>query len=148
MTTAAPALSVEGLSVNFRTRSGIVRALDNVSFAVDKGETLAIVGESGSGKSVTAYAVMGILDPAGHITSGSAVLGGLDLLAMSSSALSEVRGREIAMIFQNPRAALNPIRAVGRQIADVLLRHGNVMRREAQERAIDLLRAVGIPDPG
>src|ERR1700674_2233423 len=133
--TASPMLLVQNLSVEFRTRSGVVKALESVSFAVEKGETLAIVGESGSGKSVTAYAVMGILDPAGHVIAGSAILGGLDLLAASSAALSEVRGREIAMIFQNPRAALNPIRPVGRQIADVLLRHGNVLRKEAQERA-------------
>src|SRR5580698_5942232 len=145
--TAAAALSVEGLSVEFRTRSGIVRALDNVSFAVEKGETIALVGESGSGKSVTAYAVMGILDPAGKVSAGRAMLGGLDLLAATSSQLAEVRGREIAMIFQNPRTALNPIRPVGRQIADVLIRHGNVPRAEAPARAIDMLRAVGITDP-
>jgi peptide/nickel transport system ATP-binding protein len=145
--TAAPALLVENLSVEFRTRSGVVKALDGVSFAVAKGETLAIVGESGSGKSVTAYAVMGILDPAGHVSAGEARLGGLDLLRASSAELAEVRGREIAMIFQNPRAALNPIRPVGRQIADVLMRHGNVPRGEAPGRAIELLRAVGIPDP-
>src|SRR6202162_4609449 len=147
MTTAAPALSVEGLSVDFRTRSGIVRALDNVSFAVDKGETIALVGESGSGKSVTAYAVMGILDPAGKVTAGRAMLGGLDRLSAKPGQLADVRGREIAMIFQTPRTALNPIRTVGRQIADVLLRHGNVTRAEAPGRAIDLLRAVGITDP-
>ena len=134
MTTAVPALSVEGLSVDFRTRSGIVRALDNVSFAVDKGETIALVGESGSGKSVTAYAVMGILDPAGKVTAGRAMLGGLDLLAAKPNQLADVRGREIAMIFQNPRTALNPIRTVGRQIADVLIRHGNVPRRDAPGR--------------
>jgi len=147
MTTAAPALSVEGLSVEFRTRSGIVRALDNVSFAVDKGETIALVGESGSGKSVTAYAVMGILDPAGKVTAGRAMLGGLDLLSAKPSQLADVRGREIAMIFQNPRTALNPIRTVGRQIADVLIRHGNVPRRDAPGQAIEMLRAVGITDP-
>src|SRR5271156_2057676 len=84
------ALSVEGLSVEFRTRSGIVRALDNVSFSVDKGETIALVGESGSGKSVTAYAVMGILDPAGRISGGHAMFGGLDLLAAKQSQLAEV----------------------------------------------------------
>jgi peptide/nickel transport system ATP-binding protein len=143
----APALSVEGLSVEFRTRSGIVRALDNVSLAVGKGETIALVGESGSGKSVTAYAVMGILDPAGRVTGGRAMLGGLDLLAAKPSQLADVRGREIAMIFQNPRTALNPIRPVGRQIADVLIRHGNVPGREAPARAIEMLRAVGITDP-
>jgi peptide/nickel transport system ATP-binding protein len=144
---AAPALLVQNLSVEFRTRSGVVKALESVSFTVAKGETLAIVGESGSGKSVTAYAVMGILDPAGHVTGGTAMLGGLDLLSASNAAMSEVRGREIAMIFQNPRAALNPIRSVGRQIADVLIRHGNVPRKEAPERAVEMLRAVGIPDP-
>jgi peptide/nickel transport system ATP-binding protein len=146
--TAAPALSVEGLSVEFRTRSGIVRALDNVNFSVAKGETIALVGESGSGKSVTAYAVMGILDPAGRVSAGRAMLGDLDLLAASPSKLAEVRGRDIAMIFQNPRTALNPIRMVGRQIADVLMRHGNVPRKDAPAAAVEMLRAVGITDPG
>ncbi|RAI45482.1 ABC transporter ATP-binding protein [Rhodoplanes roseus] len=145
--TAVPALLVENLSVEFRTRSGTVQALERVSFAVPKGETLAIVGESGSGKSVTAYAVMGILDPAGKITAGRAMLGGLDLLAATADQVAAVRGREIAMIFQNPRTALNPIRTVGSQIADVLIRHANVPRREAPGRAVDLLRDVGITDP-
>jgi len=145
--TAVPALNVEGLCVEFRTRSGIVRALDNVTFKVDKGETIALVGESGSGKSVTAYAVMGILDPAGRITGGRAMFGGLDLLAAKPSQLAEVRGRDIAMIFQNPRTALNPIRPVGRQIADVLMRHGNAPRRQAPAQAVEMLRAVGITDP-
>ena len=144
---SVPALGVENLSVEFRTRSGTVRALENVSFAVGKGETIALVGESGSGKSVTAYAVMGILDAAGRITSGRAMLGGLDLVAASPEQLANVRGREIAMIFQNPRTALNPIRPVGKQIADVLIRHGNVPRREAPEQAVEMLRAVGITDP-
>jgi len=143
----APALSVEGLSVEFRTRSGIVRALDNVSFAIAKGETMALVGESGSGKSVTAYAVLGILDPAARVTGGKAMFGGLDLLSAKPGQLADVRGREIAMIFQNPRTALNPIRPVGRQIADVLIRHGNVPGREAPAQAIEMLRAVGITDP-
>jgi peptide/nickel transport system ATP-binding protein len=145
--TGTPALSVEELSVEFRTRSGIVRALENVSFSVDKGETIALVGESGSGKSVTAYAVMGIQDPAGRVTAGRAMLGSLDLLSATPSKLAEVRGRDIAMIFQNPRTALNPIRPVGKQIADVLMRHGKVSRRDAPDRAVDMLRAVGITDP-
>jgi peptide/nickel transport system ATP-binding protein len=145
--TAAPALAVENLSVEFRTRSGVVKALEHVSFTVGKGETLALVGESGSGKSVTAYAVMGILDPAGRVTGGKAMLGGLDLLSASPDELATVRGREIAMIFQNPRTALNPIRPVGRQIADVLLRHADVTRKEAPAKAVELLRAVGITDP-
>lgn len=144
---AAPALLVDQLSVEFRTRSGIVKALEHVSFNVAKGETLAVVGESGSGKSVTAYAVMGILDAAAAVTSGRAVLGGLDLLAASKEAMAEVRGREIAMIFQNPRTALNPIRRVGDQIADVLRRHANVTPSAAPSEAIKLLETVGITDP-
>ncbi len=124
--TAITALQVEHLSVEFRTRSGVVKALDNVSFSVGKGETLALVGESGSGKSVTAYAIMGILDPAGRVTGGKAMLGALDLLHATPDEIGKVRGREIAMIFQNPRTALNPIRPVGRQIADVLMRHADV----------------------
>ena len=144
---ADTALSVENLSVEFRTRSGIVRALENVSFSVAKGETIAIVGESGSGKSVTAYAVMGILDPAGRIAAGRAMLGGLDLIAATPKQLAQVRGRQIAMIFQNPRTALNPIRPVGRQIADVLMRHGKLSRQAAPAAAVEMLRAVGITDP-
>jgi len=146
--TTAPALRVEDLSVEFRTRSGIVRALENVSFSVGKGETIALVGESGSGKSVSAYAVMGILDPAGRVTNGRALMGDIDLLTASPRQLAEIRGRQIAMIFQNPRTALNPIRPVGRQIADVLIRHGKLPAREAALRAVDMLRAVGITDPG
>jgi len=145
--TADPALSVEDLSVQFRTRSGVVHALDNVSFSLAKGETLALVGESGSGKSVTAYAVMGILDSAGRVTGGRAMLGDLDLLSATPKQLADVRGRKIAMIFQNPRTALNPIRTVGRQIADMLIRHGGVSRRAAPAHAVEMLRAVGITDP-
>jgi peptide/nickel transport system ATP-binding protein len=146
--TTAPALRVEDLSVEFRTRSGIVRALENVSFSVGKSETIALVGESGSGKSVSAYAVMGILDPAGRVTNGRALMGDVDLLTASPRQLAEIRGRQIAMIFQNPRTALNPIRPVGRQIADVLIRHSRLPAREAALRAVDMLRAVGITDPG
>ncbi|WP_428245554.1 ABC transporter ATP-binding protein [Ferrovibrio sp.] len=145
--TAVPLLSVTDLSVDFRTRSGIVKALDRVDFDIHKGEMVAIVGESGSGKSVTAYTVMGILDPAGKVTTGSAVFGGLDLLQASEGALRELRGREMSMIFQNPRVALNPIRRVGQQIADVLIEHGGITRAEAPKRAIEMLQKVRIPDP-
>jgi len=117
-----------------------------VSFTVAKGETVGIVGESGSGKSVTALAIMGILHPAARVTSGRAVFGGLDLVAASESQRREYRGRELSMIFQNPRAALNPIRTVGRQICDVLLRHANLPRVQVRPRAMELLARVQIPD--
>ncbi|MBX3453817.1 ABC transporter ATP-binding protein [Ferrovibrio sp.] len=145
--TSVPLLDVKDLSVEFRTRGGIVKALDRVDFSVEKGEMIAIVGESGSGKSVSAYTIMGILDPAGKATSGSAVFGGQDLLRAKESELRELRGREMSMIFQNPRVALNPIRRVGAQIADVLIEHGGVTRAEAPGRAIDMLKKVRIPDP-
>ena len=145
--TAIPALAVEDLSVEFRTRSGIVKVLEHVGFEVDKGETVALVGESGSGKSVTAFAVMGILDAAGKVTSGRAMFGGSDLLALSEGELAEQRGRELSMIFQNPRTALNPIRQVGQQIADVLVRHGGATRPDAPRAAVEMLKKVRIPDP-
>ena len=145
--TGSPALCVDRLSVEFRTRSGLVRTLDNVTFSVRKGETIALVGESGSGKSVTAYAIMGILDPAGRVISGQAMFDEIDLLSASPKQLAAIRGRRIAMIFQNPRSALNPIRPVGRQIADVLMRHRELPARAARLQAIEMLRAVGITDP-
>ena len=107
---AAPVLLVDGLSVAFRTRGGIVRALDRVGFTLHAGETLALVGESGSGKSVTAFALLGLLDAAGQVTAGRAVLEGMDLATASPRVMAGIRGRRAAMVFQNPRAALNPIR--------------------------------------
>jgi peptide/nickel transport system ATP-binding protein len=144
---AVPLLAIEDLSIEFRTRSGVVQALDSVGFAIKRGETMALVGESGSGKSVTAYAVMGILDAAARVTQGSIVFGGLELLVAERKVLDEVRGREVAIIFQNPRTALNPIRPIGLQIADILLRHGNVSVAQAPARAIEMLARVRIPDP-
>lgn len=141
-----PLLSVEEMSVEFHTRDGVVRALERVSFDVRKGETVGIVGESGSGKSVTALAIMGILHPAGRITSGRAVFGGLDLLSASEEDRCNYRGRELSMIFQSPRTALNPIRPIGLQIGDVLRRHLNVAREEVKGRVIKLLAQVQIPD--
>lgn len=147
MTTQPALLTVEDLSVEFRTRSGIVRALERVSLEVHKGQTVGIVGESGSGKSVLSYAVLGILDTAARITSGSATFGGLDLVKASETERAAVRGRELSMIFQNPRAALNPIRRVGDQIADVLRRHTATPKIELRQRAIECLTQVRIPDP-
>ena len=144
---ALPLLGVEGLSLEFRTRSGIVRALDRVGFTVERGETLGIVGESGSGKSVLSYAVLRILDAAARITAGSIRFGGLDVLGATERAMRDVRGREIAMIFQSPRTALNPIRRVGLQIEDVLRTHAAVRRVDLRDRAIAALAQVRIPDP-
>jgi peptide/nickel transport system ATP-binding protein len=144
---AGPLLSVEDLSVEFRTRDGVVKALDRVGFEIRRGETVGVVGESGSGKSVTAFSLMRILDPAARITQGRATFGGLDLIAASERELGLRRGRDLAMIFQNPRTALNPIRQVGRQIGDVLLRHAGVPRARVRARAVQLLAQVQIPDP-
>ncbi len=143
---SVPLLSVEGLSLEFATRSGRVHALEDVSFAVGKGEIVGIVGESGSGKSALSFAIMGILDDAAEIRAGSIRFEGVDLLA-AKDAFAQVRGREMSMIFQSPRTALNPIRRVGRQIEDVLLRHGPVARRDVKREAISALARVRIPDP-
>jgi peptide/nickel transport system ATP-binding protein len=124
-----------------------VRALEGVDLQVFKGETVGVVGESGSGKSVTAYTILGLLDAAAAVTSGRIVFGGLEVTAASESTLQEIRGREVAMIFQNPRAALNPIRPVGRQIEDVLLRHAPATRRTVRQQALEALARVHIPDP-
>jgi len=142
-----PLLSVDGLSVEFRTRSGTVTALHDVALKVGKGEVLGVVGESGSGKSVTAYTVLGLLDPAGRAVAGSADFNGVTLLGAAESDLRELRGREISMIFQNPRAALNPIRTVGQQIEDVLCRHAQATHETARAKAIDMLTKVRIVDP-
>lgn len=137
-------LSVKDLSVAFKTRKGQVNAVRGISFDLAPGETLGIVGESGSGKSVTSYALMRILDAGGRISAGDVTWNGRDLRAASESAMRQVRGREISMIFQNPRAALNPIRKVGHQIEDVLRRHGRATRANAQAKAIEALEAVKI----
>jgi len=142
-----PFLSVKDLSVAFRTRNGIVDAVEDVSLDLHKGDVLGIVGESGSGKSVTAYTVIGLLDTAGYIKNGSILFDGMTLSHASESDLSDLRGREISMIFQNPRAALNPIRQVGKQIEDVLIRHSQATRHDAREKAVEMLRKVKILDP-
>ncbi|MBL8385614.1 MAG: ABC transporter ATP-binding protein [Burkholderiales bacterium] len=147
MNDAPPLLSVEGFGLEFRTRSGTVHALDGVDLAVRKGETVGLVGESGSGKSVLSFALLGISDRAARVTGGRAAFGGLELTRASEADLEAVRGREIAMIFQNPRTALNPIRRVGAQIEDVLRRHTTARAAELRERAIAALREVNIPDP-
>jgi len=142
-----PVLDIKNLSVEFRTRSGLVHALENVSLNVYRGETVGVVGESGSGKSVSALTAMGILDPAGVVTHGSITLGGLDILNASEADLLDTRGHEASMIFQSPRTALNPIRSVGKQIGDVLRRHRATTGPTIRDLAIKALNDVRIPDP-
>lgn len=140
-------LEVENLSLEFRTRNGIVRALENVNLQLPAGSSLGLVGESGSGKSVLSFAILGIQDAAARITQGSIRFAGQDLLANKGAAMKALRGRELAMIFQNPRVALNPIRQVGQQIEDVLRRHTNLRGKALRARAIECLAEVRIPDP-
>jgi peptide/nickel transport system ATP-binding protein len=147
VTAGAPLLAIKDLTVEFATRRGKVQAVRNVDITVAKGETLGIVGESGSGKSVTSYAVMRILDRAGRIAGGSVVFGGFDVAAASESEVGDLRGREMSMIFQNPRAALNPIRKVGKQIEDILLQHAQAASSNVRAKAIDALRRVRIANP-
>jgi peptide/nickel transport system ATP-binding protein len=141
-----PLLEIEDLCVEFATRRGAVTAVRSVTLQVAKGETLGIVGESGSGKSVTSYAVMRILDRAGRIVSGTIQFGGMALHNADEDMMGDLRGREISMIFQNPRAALNPIRPVGKQIEDVLIRHAQATHDQARGKAIEALERVQIRD--
>ena len=140
-------LDVRNLTVEFATRRGTVQAVKQVNVTVAKGETVAIVGESGSGKSVTSYAVMRILDAAGRIAGGSVMFSGMDLRTAAESDMRDLRGREISMIFQNPRAALNPIRKAGRQIEDVLKQHVQATSATAKQKAIEALERVRIARP-
>jgi oligopeptide transport system ATP-binding protein len=140
-----PLLSVRDLEVRFWTGRGIVHAVNGVSFDIAAGETLGIVGESGCGKSVTSLALLGILPRAGRATKGEAFFEGRDLLKMSADELRQIRGREIAMIFQDPMTSLNPVLTVGRQIREALQTHFKLDRKEANGRAAELLDQVGIP---
>jgi peptide/nickel transport system ATP-binding protein len=145
--TALPLLDIRDLTVEFSTRRGIVRAVEHIDIAIAKGETVGIVGESGSGKSVTSYAAMRILDRAGRIAEGSVTFTGIDVRQASESDMRALRGREMSMIFQNPRAALNPIRKVGRQIVDVLRQHAQADASQLGEKAIEILEQVRIARP-
>ncbi|HXL31079.1 MAG TPA: ABC transporter ATP-binding protein [Bradyrhizobium sp.] len=145
--TAQPLLDVEDLTVEFATRRGIVKAVQHVNISVAKGETLGIVGESGSGKSVTSYAVMRILDRAGKIAEGSVMFSGVDVKSATENQMRDLRGREISMIFQSPRLALNPIRKIGRQIEDVLRQHVQSAASDRGEKAIEALEQVKIARP-
>jgi oligopeptide transport system ATP-binding protein len=140
-----PLLSVEDLRVEFWTQRGTVHAVNGISFDIAPGETLGIVGESGCGKSVTSLALMGILPRAGRITGGTAMFGDRDLFTLSDRELRRIRGRDIAMIFQDPMTSLNPVLTIGRQIREALEAHFDLGKGEANRRVADLLEQVGIP---
>jgi oligopeptide/dipeptide ABC transporter ATP-binding protein len=143
----ASLLAVDDLRVHFWTGSGTVHAVNGISFEIGAGETLGIVGESGCGKSVTALALLGLLPRAGRVRSGSARFDGRDLLHLSQRALRRVRGRQIAMIFQDPMTSLNPVLTIGRQLREPLETHFGMSRKAAAARAAELLDRVGIPNP-
>ncbi len=142
-----PLLSVEGLTVDFPTDEGVVRAVRGLSFTLEPGDVLGIVGESGAGKSVTALALMGLL-PRGARVDGSVLFRGRELLGAKGGELARLRGRQMAMVFQDPTTALNPVRTVGWHLAEALRAHGGATRRQARRRAVELLDLVGIPEPG
>ena len=141
-------LDVKNLQTVFFTNSGLFRAVDDVSFNVRRGETLAIVGESGCGKSVTALSVMRLVpDPPGRIVGGKILLEGTDLLGLDEAAMRAVRGNRISMIFQEPMTSLNPVMRIGDQITEVVHLHQKVTHKEAWKQAVDMLRLVRIPEP-
>ena len=142
----APPLEVKDLRVEFRTRSGLAKAVNGVNFTVNPGETLAILGESGSGKSVTAQAVMGIIDtPPGYITGGEIKYRGIDLLKLPEEQRRKIRGNRIAMIFQDALSALNPVFTVGFQLAEMYRKHRGMSRSDSKVKAVELLDLVKIP---
>ena len=144
---ATQLLRVEGLRTHFFTRDGVVKAVDGVTFEIGNGKTLGVVGESGCGKSITAMSVMRLIERPGQIVDGRIMFHGRDLTALSEDAMRDVRGNAISMIFQEPMTSLNPVFTCGDQIAEAVELHEGVSRREAWNRAVEMLRQVGIPDP-
>jgi peptide/nickel transport system ATP-binding protein len=146
--TAGPLLTVEDLRTYFDLRQGTVKAVDGIGFTLAPHETLAIVGESGCGKSMTALSLMRLVpDPPGRIAGGKVELGGVDLLSLDEEAMRAVRGRDIAMIFQEPMTSLNPVLTIGDQIAEAVLLHEKVSSKQAWQKAVDMLRLTRIPEP-
>jgi peptide/nickel transport system ATP-binding protein len=142
-----PLLEVSGLRTSFATRDGIVRAVDGISFNVDRGEIMGLVGESGCGKSVTSLSIMRLVPPPGRIEAGTVVFEGRDLLTLRPEQMRSIRGQQLAMVFQQPTSSLNPVWDVGRQIGETLEIHRGMRRKDARKRALELLQLVGIPDP-
>lgn len=143
-----PMLEIEELKTHFYTEEGVVPAVDGVSFSLNKGETLAVVGESGSGKSMTALSIMRLVpSPPGRIVGGKIMFDGTDLLSLPDNAMRDIRGDRISMIFQEPMTSLNPVYRVGDQIAESLIRHRGMDKKEARQVAVEMLRVTGIPSP-
>ncbi len=143
----SPLLSVRGLKTWFHTFGGVVKAVDGVSFDVAPGEILGIVGESGGGKSMIGYSIMGLVDPPGRIEAGEVLLDGRDIARLDERALRRIRGREIAMIFQDPMTALNPLYTIGEQLEEMLVLHTDLPAARRRERCLEMLDEVGIPQP-
>ena len=141
----APLLSVEGLETQFATSQGVLRAVDGISFTIERGEVLGLVGESGCGKSVTSLSIMRLVPPPGRIAAGRVLFEGEDLLAKDVEAMRQVRGARIAMVFQEPMTSLNPVFSIGDQISAAVLAHGSTSRREAWIRTVEMLESVQIP---
>ena len=141
----APLLSVEGLQTHFETGQGVLRAVDGVSFSIERGEVLGLVGESGCGKSVTSLSIMRLVPPPGRVAAGRVLFEGEDLLAKDAEAMRRVRGARIAMVFQEPMTSLNPVFSIGDQIASAILAHSGAGRREAWTRTVEMLDLVQIP---
>ena len=142
-----PVLEVDGLTVDIRTITGTVRAVNEVSFTARRGETLALLGESGCGKSMTATALVGLLEPVADVVEGSATLGGVDLFTVGGAKRREMAGTELAIVFQDALTALNPLYTVGTQLAEPFRIHHNLSAKEAKRKAVDLMTRVGIPQP-
>jgi peptide/nickel transport system ATP-binding protein len=142
-----PLLAVEDLEVTFSTDRGTIHAVNGISFEISPGQTLGIVGESGCGKSVTSLSLLGILPRAGGVTAGTARFGGTDILRLSDAELRAIRGKEIAMIFQDPMTSLNPVLTIGLQIREALVAHFDLSGKAADARSAELLQQVGIPNP-
>ena len=144
---SVPALAVANLSTHFFTKAGVVKAVNDVSFAVPRGAILGLVGESGSGKSMTGYSIMGLIDPPGKIVGGRILLGGVDLRSLDAEAMRALRGARVAMIFQDPMMTLNPVLRIDTQMIEAILAHEKVSRAAAFDRAREALGKVGIPSP-